>query len=95
VRCALRVGCELWRSGEPRFKDSACAVWGKQLKELLDRGLTRNKRRREVECGSQPYLISRPPQSMIALTLQALLQLGTSRTCYSGRSGGKVVERTC
>jgi len=42
-REVLRIDYELWRSGEPRFKDSAEAAWDKQLKELLDRGLMHNK----------------------------------------------------
>ena len=42
-REVLSVDCELWRSGEPRFKGSTEAAWSRQLKELLDRGLVRGK----------------------------------------------------
>ena len=42
-REAVRVDYELWRSGDPRFKDSTSAIWDKQYKELLDCGLMRNK----------------------------------------------------
>ena len=40
-RQVLRADYELWRIAEPRFKRSAS--WENQLKEFLDRGLTRNK----------------------------------------------------
>ena len=42
-RAVVRADYDLWRNGHPRFKGSAQAVWDTQLKELLDRGLMRNK----------------------------------------------------
>ena len=42
-RAVVRADYELWCSGHPRFKDGSQASWDTQLKELLDRGLMRNK----------------------------------------------------
>jgi len=39
----VRADYELWRNGHPRFKGCAQAAWDAQLKELLDRGMMRNK----------------------------------------------------